>query len=171
MNFTYYITFRPAAKVNYLYILRLYQIAEYNKRTKLYDTISYKTQSELAKRLQVSDKTLARLLVNTEYAEIFTVDKKAKRITLLNNYRSSAERENKSFVRVNAACIDRLLAAYETLGEPNTDLFIRYYLYIRYYCTCRTSDFTGEQFLAAVGYSTNTGTRSKLCTYNRLLQE
>lgn len=91
-------------------------------------------------------KTLARILANPEYSTFFTVDKKARKITLLNNYRSvSSSKRTDTFIRINAAAVDTLLEAYEILNEPKTDLFIRYYLYILYYCRMNgSSDFTGE---------------------------
>ena len=37
----YYLPFIPLADVNYIYILSLYRIAEYNNKTNLFDTIKY----------------------------------------------------------------------------------------------------------------------------------
>lgn len=173
MIYSYYLPFKPAAAINYAYLLKLHRIAQYSKETKLYNTIHYSSLSELAKRLDISSKTLQRMLQNTAYSDFFTIDKSNKKITLLNDYRSgSSSKRAEPFIRINAAAIDKLLEEYEKLGEPNTDLFIRYYLYIVYYCRKDgSSDFTGEQFLVAAGYSTTTGTRQKLCTYNKIYKQ
>jgi len=173
MRYAYYLPFEPAAAINYVYLIRLHTLAEYTEQHRLYDTIHYTTQEELAKRLKISGKTLSRLLANEAYKDYFTVNKEAKIITLHNNYRtSSATKNTQPFIRVEAAAIDKLLAAYEELNEPKTDLFIRYFLYIRYYCgKTGTNDFIQEQFLSAVGYATDTGTKNKLRIYNKVLQE
>lgn len=175
MRYAYYLPFEPQAKINYAYLLRLHTIAEYTETHRLYDTIYYSSQEELAKRLKISEKTLSRLLVNEAYNKFMVVDKKAKKITLLNNYHKYSKAKNtQPFIRVEAAAIDKLLAAYEELNEPNTDLFIRYFLYARFFCChsrAKNNDFTAEQFLSAVGYSTNTGTKEKICKYNRVLKE
>lgn len=41
MRKKYYFPYNPIAKVNYLYLFALSDIAEYNQTTRLYDTISY----------------------------------------------------------------------------------------------------------------------------------
>lgn len=175
MRYSYYLPFAPSAKINYAYLLRLHTLAEFSEAHRLYDTIHYTTQEELAKRLKISGKTLSRLLADTAYNDYFTVNKEAKIITLLNNYHKySSSKNTQPFVRVEAAAVEKLLSAYEELKEPNTDLFIRYFIYARYYCgyskTGKT-DFTAAQFLSAAGYSNNTGTRAKIYRYNGILKE
>ena len=148
MRYAYYLPFEPQAKINYVYLLRLHTIAEYTEQHRLYDTIHYDSQKELAKRLKISDKTLSRLLSDEAYNKYMTVDKKAKIITLRNNYRTNSTTKNtQPFIRVEAAAIDKLLATYEELNEPNTDLFIRYFLYARFFCChsqSKTNDFTAD---------------------------
>lgn len=94
--YKYYIPFVPSAKINYYVLFLLYDLAEYNKITKCYDTIKYKSLSELAKKLDISESTLKRILKNTDYDNFIKADKANKTIYLLNNF--SAKGETRPFV-------------------------------------------------------------------------
>ena len=48
---TAFIYFNLIDKISYTNLLKLYSIAEYNKSTRRYDTIRYKTQKDLAELL------------------------------------------------------------------------------------------------------------------------
>ena len=47
----YFLLYDEAASVNYKHLLKLYGIAEYNKKNRLYDTITYNTLDELTQRI------------------------------------------------------------------------------------------------------------------------
>ena len=93
----YYIPYVPTAKVDYFIIFRLYDIAEYNKETKCYDTIYYKNISALAEKLETSPSTVKRIFANAEYNYFFERDKSTKSIQLKNNVKDS-NRQTKHFV-------------------------------------------------------------------------
>jgi hypothetical protein len=44
----YYLNFNPQADVNYLHLLALYDLAQYNPATKAFDTITYNSISKLS---------------------------------------------------------------------------------------------------------------------------
>lgn len=48
----YFIPYEPKGKINYITLLCLYKIAEYNQKTKIRDTINYKSLKELSKRIE-----------------------------------------------------------------------------------------------------------------------
>ena len=83
MRSSYYIRFNPAAKIDYLHLLAFYDLAEYRKETKAFDTIRYSSITDLAKRLKLSSSTVSRILKNTEYKDFIEVDKENKVIRLL----------------------------------------------------------------------------------------
>lgn len=69
--------------INYIYYFCLLQLAEYNKTTRRYDTITYKSISELTERIRtycaVSETTISRFLRQMEsnqYKEYLTIDRK-----------------------------------------------------------------------------------------------
>ena len=82
----YYLPFIPKAKVNYFYLFSLIDIAEYNKATKAFDTINYKSKEELAEKLNVSAGTISNLLKKDSYKDFFSVDTKLKKIILNNSF-------------------------------------------------------------------------------------
>ena len=82
----YYIRFRPTAKINYLYLLAFYDLAEYNEKNKVFDTISYPSIKVLAERLNISSSTIKRLFDSSNYTEFISVDKSNKIIKLFNYF-------------------------------------------------------------------------------------
>ena len=84
-----YIPFMPKAKVDYLLLFRLYDLAEYNKETKCYDTVYYKSVSALAELLEISPSTMKRVFASTEYSPFFERDKSTKSIRIKNNVRKA----------------------------------------------------------------------------------
>ena len=64
----YFLLYDEAASVNYKHLLKLYGIAEYNKKNRLYDTITYNTLDELTQRINdkygkcISKSTLSDFL-------------------------------------------------------------------------------------------------------------
>ena len=158
----YYIPFEPKAKVNYLLLFRLYDIAKYNNETKCRDTIKYTSVSALAEQLETSRSTLNRIFNNADYMPFITVNKAAKRITINNDIKGG-----KPFVCLNYSEVSALVAVYD-------NLLCRYFIYIKYYCgyaKSKDNDFTIKQFLAACGYSQNSSYEQKISEYNRILKE
>lgn len=167
----YYIPYNAKANINYIYLLYLYSLAEYNKITKLFDTVNYNSIRDLQKQIKdkfgkdlaVSSSTLARLLKNTDYSNYIKVDQKHKKIALQNDTKGMS-----AFVMLTNREVDFLL-------KQQDNLLIKYYLYLKYFCgfdTSKKQDFTAKQFLTYCGYSANSNSYlSKISDYNRILQE
>lgn len=171
----YYIPYFPGAKKhNLLQILYLYEVAAYDKETRLYNKIIFQSLDELTRRINeaagesvLSKATLSRLLNNEEYKGYFTYNKEQKEIVLNNNFRSKpGAKENQCFVVVSAPEISYLVRSQDSL-------LIQYFLYLRYYCglsKSKTTDTTAKQFLSACGYcETSNNYLSKIAGYNRTL--
>lgn len=168
----YYIPFVENMKKIDLYLLfSLYDLAEYNEETKIYDTIKYSSQNSLALQLGISYNTVKRLLSNKDYSIYFQVDTKNKTIKLNNDFRNSnSQKVKQPFVSVSAEEI-RILRQ-NCIGN---ELLPKYYLYIKYYCgynkNSHYTDSTAKQILSAIGYSNNSSYVSLLPRYNKLLTD
>ena len=81
----YYIKFIPEANVNYFYLFRLIDIAEYREETKAFDLVRYHSAKVLSSWIGVSMTTANRLLNDDNYLPFFNVDKKEKTITIYNS--------------------------------------------------------------------------------------
>lgn len=171
----YYIPYFPGAKKhNLLQILYLYNVAEYDKQSRLYNKITFQSLDELTRRINeaagesvLSKSTLSRLLNNEEYKGYFSYDRERKEIILNNNFRSKpGAKEKQTFIVLPGV-------AFETLLKTKDNLLIQYYFYLRYACGISRSgrtDSTAKQFLAACGYSTTSGSYlSKIAGYNSFL--
>lgn len=164
----YYIKFIPEAKINYLHLFSLYDLAEYNSNQKAYNTINYKSLSNLAEMLPFSASTLNRILYNDEYRPFLTLDKKNKQI-ILNNSVIKGSNNNK-FVRL----VDKEISF---LREQNDNLLCKYYIYVKYYCSLASKvginqNFTAKQFLTAINYSQNSKSQiDKISSYNKILKD
>jgi transcriptional antiterminator len=88
----YYLRFLPTANIDYLFLLNLYDLADYNTDTKTYNLITYKSLAGLAECLGVSDRTVRRHLENAEYEPFLQWDKKNKRILLYNDFSKTGYR-------------------------------------------------------------------------------
>lgn len=146
MNY-YYLPFRPAAKINYLHLLALYQIAEYRKETKAFDYIKYNSMAEVSQLTGISAATLSRILKSEEYSGFLSADTKGKTIILKSSFPGGT---NGAFVRLTEKEVRLIL-----LKKDN--LFAKYLVYTKYYCgyTKNRTDFTARQFLSACGYATS----------------
>lgn len=80
----YFIPFDMSKNINYNYLISLYDMAQYNTKSKRYDTINYTSIKALAETLNISHKTLNNILDNAEYNIFITVDKQNKIITINN---------------------------------------------------------------------------------------
>lgn len=155
----FFIPFVPSADIDYLFLLELYKIADFQEETKTYSIINYGSVRRLSARLQRSESYLNSRLSNTGYYPFFTVDKQAKNIRLHNDIKG----KNTPFVRL---CYEET-----ELLKTQDNLFCRYYIYLKYHTAKAPSDFTQEQFLSAIGYSNTSVNKEKLRSYNTLLQD
>lgn len=162
MRKKYYFPYNPIAKVNYLYLFALSDIAEYNQTTRLYDTISYTSIEQLANSLSISPSATTALLKNQNYQDYFIVDKKLKQIRL------NCNMSVKGMPFVSFTDLE-----VQIMRKESDILFCKYVAYLKYYCgysSSKTQDFTGKQFLSACGYcSTSNSYLNKLSRYNNVL--
>lgn len=161
----YYLRFLPTAKIDYIFLFSLYDLADYDTDTKTYSIITYKSLAELARLCSVSDKTLRRHLADTEYSPFLRWDKQNKRVILLNNFSKTGYKT--PFLTVSPEEVRLLIA-------ENDNLLCKYLIYLKYYCgysATKSIDTTCNQFLSAIGYSSNSSYPSKISGYNTLLQQ
>ena len=85
----YYLPFDLSKNVNYNYIFSLYSIAEFDTETKRYNYIKFKTKKEIAERLNISDKTLNKIITDDDYKLFLTFDKENKTIYLNNDFKKN----------------------------------------------------------------------------------
>lgn len=155
-----------------MYVIMLYKIASSQKGSRIRNTIQYRSYKELAEtinksieeyNISISQSTIQRIVNNTNYKEMFSVDSLNKRIMLNNN----AKKINK-FVVIT----DKEVSLIYSVNEK---LFAKYLLYLKYYCgysKSKSVDTTAKQFLAASGYSEKSNSMvSKISEYNKILQE
>ena len=164
----YYLNFEPKADVNYLHLFALYDLAHYTPASKAFDTIPYSSISKLANLLPFSIATLNRILANDEYKHFLSIDKDNKIIKL--NCSVIRGSNNNCFVRLTEKEVN-------LLQEQKDNLLCKYYIYMKYYCSISQlsgtkQDFTAKQFLASIGYSTNSNSQlDKISSYNNLLKD
>lgn len=171
----YYIPYTPGEKkFNYLPILYLYKIAEYNKETKTYNKIAMRTLGELAEKINnafgtsvISKSTLSRVLNDERYKNFLSYDRERKEIILQNDFRSKpGEKKKQSFIVLSEM-------EFDFLAKSQDSLLIQYFFYLRYFCgisKSKKTDSTAKQFLAACGYSATSGNYiSRISEYNSLL--
>ena len=163
----YYIPYDETKDINYIYVLAFYKAATYNKLTKRYDTISYRSLSNLSEQIKsvsnkkISVSTLGRILKDSKYSMILSVPEDRKAIIIKNDIKSL----NK-FVVLSEKEADLLL-------DKDDILLAKYLLYLKYFCGYSKSkkiNTTAKQFLLACGYSTNSNDYiSRISEFNRLL--
>lgn len=160
-------------KIKTLYVLYLYGIAEYNKITKCYDTITDINTTSIYNRLKqkyntnISKSTVNRFLDDIKndkiYSVFFHVDEKENKITLNNNFKG---KKNVQFITLDKQLFDFLVNVAD-------DLLCKYVIYLKYNCgKTGTTDSTANQILSIMGYSTKSGQyKSKLAGYNTFLTD
>lgn len=169
-NKVYYIPFiENMKKIDLYFLFNLYDLAQFNDETKVYDTIHYTSQSNLALQLGISLSQLKRIISNKAYSNYFFVNTIEKTITLYNDFRNSnRQKEKMPFVSLSAEEI-RVLRE----NEKNNELLPKYYVYLKYYCgfnvKSHSTDSTAKQILSAIGYSTNSSYQALLSSYNQIL--
>ena len=171
-NKVYYIPFiENMKKIDLYFLFNLYDLAQYNDETKVYDTIHYTSQSNLALQLGISLSQLKRIISNNAYTDYFYVNTIEKTITLYNDFRNSnSQKEKMPFVSLTA---DEIRVLRE--NKKNNDLLPKYYVYLKYYCgfnlKSHSTDSTAKQILSALGYSTKSSYQELLSNYNQILTE
>ena len=172
----YFLLYDEAASVNYKHLLKLYGIAEYNKKNRLYDTITYNTLDELTQRINdkygkcISKSTLSYFLndkgTQKHNYKYFSYDKDNKTVKLYNDFKNIDKGKGRKFVVLSQQ-------EYNFLVCQSDNLLISYFLYIKYYCgasASKSTDFTAEQFLAACGLCSTSGSnKQKISKYNSIL--
>lgn len=175
----YFILYQDDAPINYKHLLKLYAVAEYNKKNRLYDTISFNTLKELTNRINnkcgegsISKTTLTNFINDRgsrkhEY-KYFIYNKEQKTITLNIGFQNNRTDRKSSFVVLSQQ-------EYDYLNQQTEELMIRYYLYIKYYCgksRSGSSDFTTIQFLQASNKGEASGANyTKISAYNKSLSD
>lgn len=164
----YYVYFNLKDNINYVYLLKLYRLAQFNKDTRRYDIVKYNTLKDLAVSLDITASTLSTMLNSDKYNNYFSIDKRHKIISLHNNFSGS---NTKPFIHLTASMVDYLLS----VEAVNRNLFIKYFLYIKYYCSMyknKPQDFTINQFLSFVSLSTkSTKYKNLIGDYNNILKQ
>ena len=158
-------------KIDLYFLFNLYDLAQYNDETKVYDTIHYTSQSNLALQLGISLSQLKRIISNNAYTDYFYVNTIEKTITLYNDFRNSnSQKEKMPFVSLTA---DEIRVLRE--NKKNNDLLPKYYVYLKYYCgfnlKSHSTDSTAKQILSALGYSTKSSYQELLSNFNQILTE
>lgn len=167
----YYLHYDEKANINYSFLFALFCIAEKNKQEKLNNIIYYKSQKELAERLNkqcnytISAATISRIIKDTKYLPYFNINKKENIIKLNTNFKKGMAANNKFIVLTEKEILFLL--------EQDNKQLNKYYLYLKYYCgysKSKTIDTTANQILSAIGYSSNCGNnKENLCKFNNLL--
>lgn len=177
MRLRYYFPFEPKAQVDYLLLLDLHDIAEYNTDTKQFDTIQFQSISKLAERLHRNNSTLSRHLEKSFYKPFFTYDKKAKKILLHTDFSNSKKKKSFVVLTNNEVQIIRNCEAQDkekgkTDTKVNANLLCKYLICLKYYCGYYhgKTDTTEAQFLEACGYCGKSSSyKALIAKYNEIL--
>lgn len=166
----YYLSYNEELEklsINYRYVLRLYQIASYDKARNRYCIIKFDSKASLLRRFneglkkQISITTLYNFLEDKRYNKLFEYHPEEKTIEILNDIK-----KKKSFVVLTAAEASLII-------ENDNKLFAKYLLYLKYYCGKSKSkkiDTTAGQVLEACGYCKNSMSyKNKLTEFNAIL--
>lgn len=174
----YYLPFKPKAKINYLLLLDLADIAEYNPDTKMFDTINYQSVYELLriinapkdKKDRIAESTFYRNIHEPEYKDFLVFDKENKQIRLFADMTNCGQ----PFVVLTENEVS-IIRAQTQLSKTHRNLLLRYFMYIKYFCGYsrnKQTDSTAKQILCALGYSpTANNYISLLATFNSILEQ
>lgn len=135
---TYYIYYEATSKINYIYLLYFYGVAQYNKETRHSDLIEYKTLEDLADRINkrfkdqeskskyngVSASSLSKILNNKDYENYLFYDKENKKIIIKNNFKQSETK--RSFITLTEQ-------EFILLTTEKDLLLCRYLFYLKYF--------------------------------------
>lgn len=170
----YYINYDESASINYCFLFCLYLLSDKDYKSKIKNTIIFKSQQELTERIKnvcnysISISTISRILKDTKnYSIYFNYNSNENKIILNNNFKKGIAASNK-FITLSDKEIYFLL-------QQDNKLLNKYYLYLKYYCGYSKSkqiDSTANQILLSIGYSNNCGNnKNNLCKFNSLLSE
>ena len=139
MRIRYYLPFQPKSQVDYLLLLDLADIAEYNPDTKQFDTIHFQSVSKLAEMLHRNNSTLSRHLEKSAYKPFFTYNKQEKLIILNTDFSKTADFQPFVVLTSIEAQIIRHYEAEDktkqkTDTKVNANLLCKYLMYLKYYC-------------------------------------
>ena len=91
----YYIPYCENTKVNYIYLLYIYGLAEFDTQKRIYNTINYKSANQLTELINqiygansISKSTIQKMLNENKYNDYFTVNKQDKKIILKNDFKN-----------------------------------------------------------------------------------
>ena len=174
----YYLPYIPEAKVNYLYILYLYGLAERGISSQVKSLVRYQSVRDLCEQINnkfaetddekqlISISTMNRVLNSKVYQQFFSIGSDAKsKYLLLNN----------DFYQQKECCFVRLIPSiYKRIVKSKDNLFAKYLIYLVYKCSIHKNktDFTANQFLDAFGLSTHSNdNKSRISGFNTLLEQ
>ena len=169
----YYIPYYPRAKINYIYLLSLYAIADRPENRALKQDIGFYSIKELLSMINsnkfiLSEATLRRVLQSDDYKYFFSIEDlgKTKWIILNNDFRNSTQQK----IPFVVLCPN----TYNLLIQEEDNLLAKYTIYLKYMCGLNKgkTDFTANQFLTTFGYSTSShNAKDKISKYNSLLEQ
>ena len=155
---------------NLLYMLYLYDMAEYDRETKCRDKIVFSTRKKLTEdinakyNISLSASTIERLIKNADsYSFYYKIDFSKSQIRLQNDFQ---KKKQVRFITLS----DK---AFKALIAQKNDLLIKYYCYLCYNCgksSTKSIDHTAELILSNMGYcGTSNKNKSLLYDFNSLL--
>lgn len=145
---SYYLPFIPEAKINYIFLLDLMDLAAYDKETRLFDTVYYDSLRQLAEQLnsgkedtdkyRLSPTTLSRYLFSAEraykdYRLFLTADKALKQIHITANFAGTGKQPFVILSQKEAYILRHTDTKIDGI-EIDRNLLIKYYVYLKYYC-------------------------------------
>lgn len=168
----FYIYYDETANVNYTFIFCLYLLAELDKTERIYNTIYYKTQKELAEKVSdiyynfsISTASIKAILNDNKYNIYFSKEK--GKIILNNNFKNNKCNINKFVILTDKELLFLIM--------QNDKLLNKYFLYLKYYIGYtkdKQINDTSNRILSAIGYSTKSGqNKEKLSRFNKILTD
>lgn len=162
----YYIPYCENTKVNYIYLLYIYGLAEFDTQKRIYNTINYKSANQLTELINqiygansISKSTIQKMLNGNNYNDYFTVNKQEKTIILKNDFKNQ---QHNKFIVITEYIFNFLLAI-------NDNFLCCYLFYMIYYCGNGETDSTAKQILKKIGYSEKSNDNISKCSYFNLL--
>lgn len=162
----YYIPYCENTNVNYIYLLYIYGLADFDVEKRIYNTINYKSANQLTELINqiygansISKSTIQKMLNENKYNDYFTVNKQDKKIILKNDFKNQ---QHNKFIVITEYVFNFLLAI-------NDNFLCCYLFYLIYFCGNRETDSTAKQILKKIGYSEKSHDNISKCSYFNLL--
>ena len=125
-----YIYYNESETINYTFLFCLYLIAELDTNERVYNTIYYKSQRELAEKVSdicdnfsMSTASIKAILNNNKYNTYFSKEK--GKIILNNNFKNNKCNINKFVILTDKELLFLIM--------QNDKLLNKYFLYLKYY--------------------------------------